>query len=401
MGEPRRLSPYIHSPTLGSAAMFRFAAIIAVSVASLATAADPFNKLAKDVNEKVVKIFGAGGFRGATNYTTGIVVSKDGYILTIASQTLDTSELILHMPNGQRMKAKVIVTEPELDVALLKIVEEGLKPGEKSRLDLSYFDIPAAAARPASQVGDWVLAFSNEFEIAMRDEPVSIQRGCVMSYSKLQGRRGIFDFPYHGNVYVVDAICCNPGAGGGPLTDRKGNLLGIIGREIKNSQTDTWINYAIPIGAKVDIKDKDKTTTVSIPSFVEQAMLGKYKPVPPMVKVKGLGGYTGIRFVPNVVDRTAPYIDEIVPNSPAQKAGLRVDDLVSFIDGEPIYSIKAYQEFMSKTRPNGPPIRMEIRRGDALQTIELKLEEWPKDQLPPGPPPAPKLEPNPALAPKK
>jgi len=358
--------------------MFRSASLFAAValLAPVAVAADPFDKLAKEVNEKVVKIFGAGGFRGATNYSTGIVVSKTGHVLTIASQTLDTSEIILHMPNGQRMKAKVIVTEPELDVALLKIEEE-LKPGETSRLDLAYFDVKAAAARPVSETGDWVLAFSNEFEIAMRDEPVSIQRGCVMSYSKLQGRRGIFDFPYHGDVYVVDAICCNPGAGGGPLTDRKGNLLGLIGREIKNSQTDTWINYAIPVAAKVDVKfkemDKETVRTISIPEFVELAMQNKYKPVPPKVKVVTRGGYTGIRFVPNVLDRTAPYIDELIPSSTAVKAGVKVNDLVSFIDGEPIYSIKAYLEFMSKTKP-GDTIRMEVRRGDALQAIEVKLE---------------------------
>ena len=385
--------------------MFRSASLLAAValLAPVAPAADPFDKLAKDVNEKVVKIFGAGGFRGATNYSTGIVVSKTGHVLTIASQTLDTSEIILHMPNGQRMKAKVIVTEPELDVALLKIEEE-LKPGETSRLDLAYFDVKAAAARPVSETGDWVLAFSNEFEIAMRDEPVSIQRGCVMSYSKLQGRRGIFDFPYHGDVYVVDAICCNPGAGGGPLTDRKGNLLGLIGREIKNSQTDTWINYAIPIAAKVDVKfkemDKEVVRNISIPEFVEEAMAGKYKPVPPKVKVVTRGGYTGIRFVPNVLDRTAPYIDELIPSSPAVKAGLKVNDLVSFIDGEPIYSIKAYLEFMSKTKP-GDTIRMEVRRGDALQAIEVKLEEWPKDQLPLPPPMPPKLDPKVGTEPKK
>lgn len=376
--------------------MFRLASLFAVvALASVAPAADPFDKLAVSVNDKVVKIFGAGGFRGATNYSTGIVVSKAGHILTIASQTLDTSELVLHMPNGQKMKAKVIVTEPELDVALLKIVEEGVKEGEPSRLDLDYFDVKAAAARPVSAVGDWVLAFSNEFEIAMRNEPVSIQRGCVMAYSKLRGRRGIFEFPYHGDVYVVDAICCNPGAGGGPLTDRKGNLLGLIGREIKNSLTDTWINYAIPIGAKVDVKfkenDKEVVRNISIPMFVEEAMAGKYKPAERRPKEVSRGGYTGIKFVPNVLASTAPYIDELVPNSPAVKAGLKVNDLVSFIDGEPIYSIRSYLEFMSTTKP-GITVRMEIRRGDSLQTVEVKLEEWPKDQLPPTPMP-PKIDP--------
>ncbi len=113
-----------------------------------------------------------------------------------------------------------------------------------------------------------------------------------MAYTKLAGRRGVFEFPYTGDVYVVDAITNNPGAAGGALIDRKGNLLGIIGREIKNSLSDTWMNYAIPVNAKVDIKiketvkDKDgkdqeeeKTVTVTMPEFVAKGMKGEYKPV--------------------------------------------------------------------------------------------------------------------------
>jgi serine protease Do len=372
--------------------MFRTLAF-SIVFASAAVAADPVNKQALDTNTKMVKIFGSGGFRGATNYSTGMLVSSEGHILTIASTTLDTSELIVHLYDGRRMKATVMVVEPELDAALLKIKIDGLKPTDPTNLDLPFFDIPAAARRPAAEPGDWVLAYSNQFEIAMRNEPVSVQRGSIMSYSKLHGRRGIFDFPYTGDVYVVDAIMCNPGSGGGALTDRKGNLLGVIGREIKNSLSETWINYAIPLQAKVDIKDGDKTVTVSLPDFVAKGIKGEYKPVQKVNVASGPGGYHGMKFVPNVLERTPPYVDEIIPNSPAAKAGVMVNDLVSFIDGEPIYSIKSFQDSMKRTRSD-TVIRLEVRRGDNLQTIELKLEEWPKDQIPPAAPkPSPETEP--------
>lgn len=357
-------------------------------LASPAVAADPFVKVAQQVNEKVVKIFGAGGFRGATNYSTGVLVSADGHFVTIASQTLDTSELIVHLFDGRRMKAIVLATEPELDIALcyIRMDGKGKNPDgtlAANGLDLAYFDINESAKRKPAEPGDWVLAHSNLFEIAMRNEPVSVMQGSITSFSKLHGKRGIFDFPYRGDVYVVDAIANGPGAGGGPLTTRKGELLGLIGREIKNSQTETWINYAIPTFAEVEIKDdKGVATKVSIPKFVELAKEGKYKPTVKADNKGGLGGFTGIRFVPNVLDRTPPYVDEVIADSPAAKAGIQVNDLVSFIDGEPIYSIKSFQAAMSRTRP-GDTVRMEVRRGDNLQTVDVKLDEWPKGLLKP------------------
>lgn len=353
-------------------------------LAAPAAAADPFVNVTKQVNEKVVKIFGAGGFRGATNYSTGVLVSPDGHFLTVASQTLDTSELIVHLSDGRRMKAVVVATEPELDIALCYIRTEGKKDiKDANGLDLPYFDIAEAAKRKPAEPGDWVLGFSNLFEIAMRDEPVSAMQGSITSVSKLHGKRGIFDFPYTGEVYVVDAITNGPGAGGGPLTNRKGELLGFIGREIKNSQTETWINYAVPVYAEVTVKDeKNQEEKVSITKFVELAKDGKYKPRATAKQQKSAGGFVGVKFVPNVLDRTPPYIDEIIPDSPAAKAGIQVNDLVSFIDGEPIYSIKSYLDYMSKTRP-GDTVRVDVRRGDNLIQVELKLGDWPKGLLKP------------------
>jgi serine protease Do len=349
-----------------------------------ALAADPFPKVAVEVNEKTVKIFGSGGFRGVTNYSTGIVISPDGHILTVASQTLDTSELILHLYDGRRMKAVVLVTEPVLDAAILKIKAEDKKPEDTVGLNLPFFDMKAAMARPNAEAGDWILAFSNQYEVAMRNEPLSVQRGTIMSYSKLRGRRGIFDFPYDGEVYVVDAITNGPGAGGGPVTDRKGNLLGIIGREIKNSLSETWINYAVPVNAKLEIQEGDKKRIVSMAEFLDKGPKGTYVAVQRAPKSDGPGGFHGIKFVPNVLERTPPYVDELIANSPAVKAGVKVNDLVSFIDGEPIYSIRAFADYMRRTRP-GMTVRLEVRRGDNLVSIELQLGEFPKGLEPPKP----------------
>jgi serine protease Do len=325
-----------------------------------ARAQDSYAAIADDVNRKVVKLFGAGGFQGLPSYGTGVLVSSDGYVLTVASQMLVTQDLRVHLHDGGRYHAKVVVTEPELDAALVKI--------DKIEDPLPFFDIAAASKSPEAKPGDGVLAFSNQFQIATRDEPVSIQRGVIAAVAKLQGRRGIFDAPYTGNVYVVDAITNNPGAGGGVITTRKGELLGLIGKELRNSLTDTWINYAVPIQ--------------NLAAFVETGMKGEYKPIVKEKPAAGKGGYHGIVVVPSVVERTPPFIDEIIPDSPAAKAGLRPDDLIVYIDGEQIVSVKAFREFMTRTRP-GTVLRLEIQRSnradgaERLLSVELKLDEFP------------------------
>ncbi len=380
------------------------AALFAIPFATTpARAADPFNELAEKTNQKMVKVFGAGGFSRLNNYGTGIIISPDGHILTVASQLLDTSELVVHLYDGQRLKAQVLAVEPELDAAIIKIRLEGKKIEEPTGLNLAYFDFAEAAKRPHAETGDWVLALTNTFEIALRDEPLSLQRGVVMAYTKLAGRRGVFEFPYTGDVYVVDAITNNPGAAGGALINRKGELLGVVGREIKNVLSDTWMNYAIPVSAKVDIKiketvkdkdgkdkDEEKTVTVTMPDFVTQGMQGKYRTVTRPKTVLGEGGFHGIIFVPNILDRTPAYVEDVVPGSPAAKAGFRPDDLVSFVDGEPIASINVFNTWIKKNTRTGQVLRVEVRRGEALHTIELTLGAHTTKPMPPQPAPTPK-----------
>ena len=75
--------------------------------------------------------------------------------------------------------------------------------------------------------------------------------------------------PYTGKVYMVDAVTNNPGAAGGALTTRKGELIGMIGRGLRNEQTGTWMNYSIPIAAAVEVKQPDgktATTTMMAPA---------------------------------------------------------------------------------------------------------------------------------------
>ena len=381
--------------------MLRFVAVSLVAVTLLpgrAPATDPLNEVHDKVNQKMVKVFGAGGFARVSSYGTGILISPDGHILTSASPLLDTSDLVVHLYDGRRLKAVSLVVEPELDAALIQIRVEGKKPGEPTGLELPYFDFAEAVKRPVAKPHDWVLAFSNAFEAGNRDEPITMQRGVVAAVARLHGRRGVFDFPYTGDVYVLDSVTNNPGAAGGALTDLKGHLLGVIGRDIHNTLSETMINYAIPVGGKVEVKervtadgkDEERTVTRSLPDFVARGMRGEYKAVKRQEAQKGEGGYTGIVFVPNILERTPAYIEDVIPGSPAAKAGLKPDDLISFVDGEPIVSIKAFEAYRkAHTRP-GTTIRLEVRRGEALQPMDLTLGAHPPRPTVTPPPPAKK-----------
>src|SRR4051812_22641482 len=165
---------------------------LALTIAGALTAQTPVTQTARDVNRKLVKLYGAGGFKGLPSYGTGVLVAPKGYILTVNNHILTTSDLRVHLYDGRSYHAKVIAREPDLDLAILKIEEE---------VDfLPCYDIAQEAKRPLAEPGDFILAFSNCFQVATRDEPMSVQRGVVATYAELRGRRGFFDAPFAGDV---------------------------------------------------------------------------------------------------------------------------------------------------------------------------------------------------------
>lgn len=344
-------------------------AAFVLAAAGMLFAQNPVTDTARDVNKKLVKLFGAGGFKGLPSYGTGILVSPKGYILSVNNHILTTSDLRVHLYDGRSYHAKVAAREPDLDLAVLKIEEE---------VDfLPHFEIDKEAARPMAEPGDSILALSNCFKVATRDEPLSVQRGVVAAYTDLRGKRGFFDAPFAGEVYFIDAIANNPGSAGGAIVNRKGDLLGIIGRELKNSLTDTWINYAVPVQAKVDyVDDEKKTQTTTVAKFVEQVMAGKFV-ARDKTKKEEQGGFTGLVLVPNAVSATPPYVEEILPNSPAAEAGLKPDDLIVYVEGELVPTISAYRNVV-KYIPPGTEIKVDVQRGTRLMNFKLKIADPPK-----------------------
>ena len=217
--------------------------MVALLFSDTSEAQRSLTSIIKDVQPKIVKIYGAGGIRGLESYQSGFLISEDGHVITAWSYVLDTEFITTVLDDGRKFKAEVIGADPRSELAVLKI----------DGSDFPYFSL--SDATPA-QVGDRVLAFSNLYGIAVGNEPASVLHGHVSAITRLAARRGAYQTAYDGSVYVLDAMTNNAGAAGGALTDFDGRLLGILGKELRNAQNNAWLNFAFPVAeVKSSIED--------------------------------------------------------------------------------------------------------------------------------------------------
>ena len=305
-------------------------------------------ELADQTLPKVVKIFGAGGYRGLPAYSTGCLVSAEGHLVTIWNHVLDTDRVIVVLDDGRRFPAELIGTDPDLDVAVLKIDATGLP----------HFDL--ADPVPA-QPGQRVLCLSNMYKVATGDEPVSVQIGVVAALADLSARRGRNPLPFDGEAIILDAVTGVSGAGGGAVVDLRGRLLGLLGREVKGQDTNAWLNYATPMSRLAPVIGRIVSGEYVIP-----------EPDEPPPATAGRPERLGLSLVPNVVPRTPAYIEAIESDSPAAAAGLQPDDLIVSLDGELVTSIAALQTQLSRLDP-GTRVEVVVRRGRELKTATVTL----------------------------
>jgi serine protease Do len=302
---------------------------------------------------KVVKIFGSGGVRNLEGYGTGLLVSPNGHIVTVWSHLLDSGDVSIVLNDGRRYNAKFIKGDPARDLAVLKI--------EGDNLELPYFDLrDSADASPGTRV----LGFSNMFKVATGDEPVSVVHGVVAARARLSARRGAFGAAYEGPVYIVDAVTNNPGAAGGALTTLDGRLVGMIGRELRNTESNTWVNYAVPL------------TQLREP--IAEIIAGRYKPPEPRPDEANLQRFSaidlGLVMVPDVVYRTPAYVESVVPGSPAAKAGVGTEDLIVFVNDELVQSNRTLKTILGRIE-SGDTLRLVVRRKEKLVPLELRVPD--------------------------
>ncbi len=300
---------------------------------------------------RVVKITGAGGYRGLEPYQTGILISSQGHVLTAWSHVLQSESVTVTLADGRREQAELIAANLAFEAAILKL----------PRPTAAWFELGESdEVLPVTRV----FALSNAFAVAVGNEPVSVQRGFVSAVTQIEGGRGILDLMYRGRAYILDFVSGNPGAAGGALVDSSGRLIGMLGKPLQNRLNGAWINYAIP-------------TTVLRP-WVQQVLAGKGKPVETDDRLKPSTAsrawsleQLGIILVPEIAPETPAYVDRLPANSPARMAGLMPDDLIVLINGRVVRSVREVREFLTEC-PSTVSVVLGVDRGGEL--VEITIE---------------------------
>lgn len=314
--------------------------LAAVACPALLSADEPGSPFAPAValaQQRTVKIFGAGIGR-TPGYATGLIVGPQGEILTAQGIFLNADNLRVTLPDGTTHNATIVRRSNELQATLLKI--DAPTP--------DYFSLEQAAK---GEPGDWILAVSNAFKVAERDEPLSVNIGVLSVRMPLDARRGFNDFPYEADAWLFDAITSNPGAAGGAVVTAEGKLIGMIGRIIESKSTGTRLNYAVPADLLARFSAGDQTQPMIAASPGTKADLG--------IRLFALGG------------RRAPaYIDRVLPGGPAAEAGLKSDDLIVAIAGQVVRDASDFRR-LAKALPIGEEVVVEVKRKNELLSVKV------------------------------
>ena len=276
---------------------------------------------------------------------SGFVLSKDGYILTNYHVVKGAETVTVTLYNGDEFDAKYIGGEEDYDIAVIKVEAEELQPvtlGDSAALN----------------VGDHVLAIGNplgELTFSMSGGMVS----CVDRAINVDGT------PF--NMIQTDASI-NPGNSGGPLFNQYGEVVGIVSAKYSQSSNGTsaeGLGFAIPMNDVFSmVKDIMANGYVS-----NRAYLG----ITPQTLTEG----TAAQFHYDVT--AGVFINYVEPDSAADKAGLKMGDVITKVDGTDIKTVEDLN-LAKKKYSAGDTATLEVYRPDGTVTVEITWGAAPREE---------------------
>jgi len=277
--------------------------------------------------------------QNSSSLGSGVIVSPDGYILTNHHVVEAADQIEVALADGRKAKAHVIGSDPETDVAVIKIELPGNLPA-------ITFGHPEQA-----QVGDMVLAIGNPFGVGQ-----TVTMGIISALKR--DHLGLSTF----ESFIQTDAAINPGNSGGALVDTNGSLIGINSAIYSPNGGSLGIGFAIPANtAKNTMEQIIKQGSVTrgwIGAAVQEL-------TPELAESFKLGDIKGV------------LITETIRNSPAEEAGVRRGDILIAIDEKPIESWSAMLETVSNLPPGKIVLVKLMRDGEAI-SLKLKIGKRPK-----------------------
>ena len=275
---------------------------------------------------------------------SGVIISPDGYILTNNHVVDGADEIDVTLTDSRRARASVIGTDPDTDLAILKI-------------DLDKLPVIVLGNSDELSVGDRVLAIGNPFGVGQ-----TVTSGIVSALGRTQ--LGINTFE---NFIQTDAAI-NPGNSGGALVDVNGNLMGINTAIYSRSGGSMGIGFAIPMSTAKMVLDgivKDGQVT--------RGWIG----VEPSELSPELAETFGVKAIEGVI------ITGVLQDGPAAQAGLRPGDVIVRVGDKAIGSVPALLTNVAALKP-GEPSSFEVQRGGRALSLEVTpgLRPTPKRAIP-------------------
>jgi serine protease DegS len=279
---------------------------------------------------------------------SGVIMSPEGYLLTNNHVTTGADQIVVALKDGRETLARVIGSDPETDLAVLKI-------------DLKNLPSITIGRSDNIRIGDVALAIGNPFGVGQ-----TVTMGIISATGRNQlGLNNYEDF-------IQTDAAINPGNSGGALVDANGNLTGINTAIFSKSGGSQGIGFAIPVKLAMEV----------MKSIIEHGQV--------------IRGWLGIEVQPlsqelaesfGLSGRPGIVVAGIFRDGPAQKAGLQLGDVILSIDGEPAGDGRRSMNQVARIKPTDKVTIQVMRNGKELKlTAEIGLRP------PPAPAPAPAKE---------
>ncbi len=263
---------------------------------------------------------------------SGFVISEDGYILTNHHVVKDADEIVVKLTDRRELVAKLIGSDPRTDIAVLKV--------QASSLPVVNIGSPNDL-----KVGEWVLAIGSPFGFDQ-----SVTAGIVSAKGRsLPGGNYV--------PFIQTDVAINPGNSGGPLFNMDGKVVGINSQIYSRTGGFMGLSFAIPMDVAMNVVDQIKKN-----GKAAHGWLG--------VQIQDVTRQLAESF--GMKQPQGALVSKVIPNSPADKAGLQIGDIITEFNGHPIQSSADLPPMVGMTPINQEAKLTVIRQGDT-ETIDFKV----------------------------